>query len=173
LDELESLKPEFKRRLDKLNESHIQAPLPEENGFNMALQSPANTSLEWPAVNKRYNSSMDFKQVITVSYIFTSIVGMLKILKIFSSVLMVPELEGIENFKTSLGSNGTWTWRDRKFSSVLMVPELELVDCTRFWLFCSYVLAYGLYLLPISTLILFSDIFAVCWIGLTIFTETQ
>lgn len=62
LDELESLKPEFKRRLDKLNESRIQAPLPEENGFDMALQSPANSSLEWPAVNKRYNSSMDFKQ---------------------------------------------------------------------------------------------------------------
>nr|XP_027192616.1 AMSH-like ubiquitin thioesterase 3 isoform X2 [Cicer arietinum] len=62
LDELESVKPEFKRRLDKLNESHLQAPLPEENGFNMALQSPASSSLEWPAVNKRYNSSMDFKQ---------------------------------------------------------------------------------------------------------------
>lgn len=62
LDELESLKPEFKRRLDKLNESRIQAPLPEENGFDMALQSSANSSLEWPAVNKRYNSSMDFKQ---------------------------------------------------------------------------------------------------------------
>ncbi|MCH92190.1 AMSH-like ubiquitin thioesterase 3-like [Trifolium medium] len=61
LDEVESLKPEFKRRLDKLNESRVQAPLPEENGFNMAMQSPANSSLEWPAVNKRYNSSMDFK----------------------------------------------------------------------------------------------------------------
>jgi STAM-binding protein len=62
LDELESLKPEFKRRLEKLNESRVQAPLLEENGFNMAMQSPANSSLEWPAVNKRYNSSMDFKQ---------------------------------------------------------------------------------------------------------------
>lgn len=93
MDELESLKPEFKRRLDKLNESRIQAPLPEENGFDMALQSSANSSLEWPAVNKRYNSSMDFKQVRTVSYIFTSIVGTLKILRIFSSVPMVPDLD--------------------------------------------------------------------------------
>ncbi|KAJ1383292.1 USP8 dimerization domain [Sesbania bispinosa] len=61
LDELESLKPEFKRRLEKLNESHVEAPLPEENGYR-ALQSSVNSSLEWPAVNKNYNSSMDFKQ---------------------------------------------------------------------------------------------------------------
>jgi STAM-binding protein len=85
LDELESLKPEFKRRLEKLNESRVQAPLLEENGFNMAMQSPANSSLEWPAINKRYNSSMDFKQVRTDLF-FISTVGLLKILYLFSSV---------------------------------------------------------------------------------------
>ncbi|XP_027331193.1 AMSH-like ubiquitin thioesterase 3 [Abrus precatorius] len=62
LDELESLKPEFKRRLKKLNYSRAEAPLPEENDFNKASQSSVNSSLEWPAVNKSYNSSMDFKQ---------------------------------------------------------------------------------------------------------------
>lgn len=62
LNELESLKPEFKRRVEKLNESHVKAPLPQENGSNKALQSSVNSSLEWPAVNKSYNLSMDFKQ---------------------------------------------------------------------------------------------------------------
>lgn len=68
LDELESLKPEFKRRLDKLNKPRVQAPLPEKNGFNTALQSPAYSSLEWSAVDKRHDSSMDFKQVRTMCY---------------------------------------------------------------------------------------------------------
>ncbi|KAK7348092.1 hypothetical protein VNO80_22641 [Phaseolus coccineus] len=63
LDELESLKPEFKRRVDKLKDLHVKAPLPEENGFNMALQSSVNSSLEWPVVNKSNNLNMDFKQL--------------------------------------------------------------------------------------------------------------
>ncbi|RDX87413.1 AMSH-like ubiquitin thioesterase 3 [Mucuna pruriens] len=62
LDELESLKPEFKRRVEKLNDSHVKALLPEENGFNNALQSSVNSSLEWPAFNKSYNVGVDFKQ---------------------------------------------------------------------------------------------------------------
>lgn len=53
LDELESLKPEFKRRVEKMNDSHVKAPFPEENGFNKALQSSVNSSLQWPAVNKQ------------------------------------------------------------------------------------------------------------------------
>ncbi|KHN02918.1 AMSH-like ubiquitin thioesterase 3 [Glycine soja] len=53
LDELESLKPEFKRRVEKMNDSHVKAPFPEENGFNKALQSSVNSSLEWPAVSKQ------------------------------------------------------------------------------------------------------------------------
>ncbi|XP_027920656.1 AMSH-like ubiquitin thioesterase 3 isoform X2 [Vigna unguiculata] len=62
LDELESLKPEFKRRVEKLKDLHVKAPLPEENGFNKALQSSVNSSLEWPVVNKSNNLSVDFKQ---------------------------------------------------------------------------------------------------------------
>ncbi|CAJ1940896.1 unnamed protein product [Sphenostylis stenocarpa] len=62
LDELESLKPEFKRRVKKLKDLHVKAPLPEENGCNKALQSSVNSSLEWSAVNKSNNLSMDFKQ---------------------------------------------------------------------------------------------------------------
>jgi len=65
LDELESLKPEFKRRVEKLKDLHVKAPLPEENGFNKALQSSVNSSLEWPVVNKSNNLSVDFKQVRT------------------------------------------------------------------------------------------------------------
>lgn len=56
------MKPEFKRRVEKLNESRAKAPLPIENGFDMALQSSVNSSLDWPAVNKSYKTSMDFKQ---------------------------------------------------------------------------------------------------------------
>ena len=53
LDELESLKPEFKRLVEKMNDSHLKAPFLEENGFNKALQSSVNSSLEWPAVSKQ------------------------------------------------------------------------------------------------------------------------
>ncbi|CAK8563755.1 unnamed protein product [Lathyrus sativus] len=66
LDELESLKPAFKRRLDKLNKPRVQAPLPGKNGFNTASQSPAHSSLEWSAVDKRHDSNMDFKQSVGV-----------------------------------------------------------------------------------------------------------
>ncbi|XP_047174715.1 AMSH-like ubiquitin thioesterase 3 [Vigna umbellata] len=62
LDELESLKPEFKRRVEKLKYLHGKASLPKENGFNKALQSSVNSSLEWPVVNKSNNLSVDFKQ---------------------------------------------------------------------------------------------------------------
>ncbi|KAK7387964.1 hypothetical protein VNO78_22763 [Psophocarpus tetragonolobus] len=62
LDELESLKPEFKHRVKKLNDLHVKAPLTEENGFNKALLSSENSSLEWPAVNKSNNLSMGYKQ---------------------------------------------------------------------------------------------------------------
>ena len=51
LDELESLKPEFKRLVEKMNDSHLKAPFLEENGFNKALQSSVNSSLEWLAVS--------------------------------------------------------------------------------------------------------------------------
>ncbi|KAL2338974.1 hypothetical protein Fmac_013420 [Flemingia macrophylla] len=62
LNELESLKPEFKRRVEKLNDMHLKAPLLLENGSNKVWQSSVNSSLEWPAVNENYNLSMDFKQ---------------------------------------------------------------------------------------------------------------
>ncbi|KAL1334894.1 hypothetical protein HN51_063846 [Arachis hypogaea] len=62
IDELEALRPEFKLLVNKLNNSHLEAPLPGENSFNMALPSSANSSLEWPPVNKSSNSPMDFRQ---------------------------------------------------------------------------------------------------------------
>lgn len=65
LDELESLKPQFKRQLEKLNDSRVKAPLPKENAFNKDLESSVNSSLEWPAVNKSSDLSLDFKQVRT------------------------------------------------------------------------------------------------------------
>lgn len=83
LDELESLKPEFKRRVENLNDSHVKAPLPKENGFNQALQSSANSSLDWPAVNRSYNLGMDFKQVRTWLTCFSINFWMLKILNLF------------------------------------------------------------------------------------------
>ncbi|KAK7342468.1 hypothetical protein VNO80_25422 [Phaseolus coccineus] len=47
-----NIMPEFKCRVEKLKDLHVKAPLPEKNGFNMALQSSLNSSLEWPIVNK-------------------------------------------------------------------------------------------------------------------------
>ncbi|OIW00139.1 hypothetical protein TanjilG_29129 [Lupinus angustifolius] len=64
LDELESLKPDFKHQWENLNDSHVKASFPEGNGFNKALESSLNSSLEWPSVNKSSNSSMDFKRPV-------------------------------------------------------------------------------------------------------------
>ncbi|XP_019455986.1 PREDICTED: AMSH-like ubiquitin thioesterase 3 [Lupinus angustifolius] len=62
LDEVESLKPEFKRRWEKLNDSRVKASFPEGNGFSKALESSVNSTLERPSVNKSSTLSMDFKQ---------------------------------------------------------------------------------------------------------------
>ncbi|KAF7813557.1 AMSH-like ubiquitin thioesterase 3 [Senna tora] len=51
LDELESLKPEFQRRVDELNNFHAKAQLPEDNGFNKPLDSPLTSPMEWPSVS--------------------------------------------------------------------------------------------------------------------------
>lgn len=53
LDELESLKPEFDRRVGELNKGHAGTQLPQLDGPERTLYSSENSSLEWPAVNKR------------------------------------------------------------------------------------------------------------------------
>ena len=65
LDELESLKPEFKRQVDELNDLHAKTGLAEDNGSNRALQSSGTSSLEWPPVCKSSSLSVDLKQVRT------------------------------------------------------------------------------------------------------------
>lgn len=66
LDELESLKPEFQRRVDVVSNSHAKAQLPEDNGFKKPLDTPLTSALEWPAVNKSSYMSTDYKQVRNV-----------------------------------------------------------------------------------------------------------
>ncbi|KAF7837754.1 AMSH-like ubiquitin thioesterase 3 [Senna tora] len=61
LDELESLKPEFKRRVNELNELHGNAQFPKANDSNKALQSSVASSLEWPGISNSSYMSMDFK----------------------------------------------------------------------------------------------------------------
>ncbi|KAK1567791.1 hypothetical protein Q3G72_016665 [Acer saccharum] len=62
LDELESLKPEFDRRVDELNRAHGGAQLLELDGTESTSYGAETSSLEWPAVNKRSYSSVDSKQ---------------------------------------------------------------------------------------------------------------
>ncbi|XP_065637464.1 AMSH-like ubiquitin thioesterase 3 [Quercus suber] len=57
LDELESLKPEFQRRVDELNEGHSGAGLPQLDGLELNSFGSEMYSLEWPAVNKNSYSS--------------------------------------------------------------------------------------------------------------------
>ena len=65
LDELESLKPEFQRRVDELNEGHSGAGLPQLDGLELNSFGSEIYSLEWPAVNKNSYSSVDNRQVWT------------------------------------------------------------------------------------------------------------
>ncbi|KAI9123161.1 hypothetical protein K1719_006050 [Acacia pycnantha] len=64
LDELESLKPEFKQKVDELNELHGNAHFPKANDSNKALHSSVSPSLEWPAVNNNSYSRVDSKQLL-------------------------------------------------------------------------------------------------------------
>ena len=60
LDELESLKPEFQRRLSEHNEAEAASQLPEIESTSYGLQT---SSLEWPPVNNR-SLSMNVRQVL-------------------------------------------------------------------------------------------------------------
>ncbi|KAI4334928.1 hypothetical protein L6164_013628 [Bauhinia variegata] len=62
LDELESLQPEFKRRVDELNDLHDTAQLPEDNDYGKALPSSFTSSLERPPINESSCLNTDFKQ---------------------------------------------------------------------------------------------------------------
>ncbi|KAK7833859.1 amsh-like ubiquitin thioesterase 3 [Quercus suber] len=67
LDELESLKPEFQRRVDELNEGHSGAGLPQLDGLELNSFGSEMYSLEWPAVNKNSYSSVDNRQLASVA----------------------------------------------------------------------------------------------------------
>lgn len=60
LDELESLKPEFQRRLSKHNEADAASQLPELETTSYGLQT---SSLEWPPVNNK-SLSTNVRQVL-------------------------------------------------------------------------------------------------------------
>ncbi|GKU85401.1 hypothetical protein SLEP1_g80 [Rubroshorea leprosula] len=68
LDELESLKPEFLRRVDELNEAQAGAQLLELDGQDRTSGSlVTSSSSEWPAVNRGTMSSMDSKRPANVA----------------------------------------------------------------------------------------------------------
>ncbi|KAM4116529.1 hypothetical protein ACJW30_02G056800 [Castanea mollissima] len=67
LDELESLKPEFQRLVDELNEGHSGAGLPQLDGLESNSFGSEIYSLEWPAVNKNSYSSVDNRQLASVA----------------------------------------------------------------------------------------------------------
>lgn len=62
LDELESLKPEFNRRVEELNRAHGGAQLRELDGTESTSNGAETSSLEWPAVKKSPYSAVDSKQ---------------------------------------------------------------------------------------------------------------
>ncbi|XP_059434480.1 AMSH-like ubiquitin thioesterase 3 [Corylus avellana] len=62
LDELESLKPEFNRQVDELNNAHSGATLSQLDGPESTSFGPEISNLEWPAVNKNSYLSFDIKQ---------------------------------------------------------------------------------------------------------------
>jgi STAM-binding protein len=65
LDELESLKPEFQRRVDELNNDHSGAGLPQLDGLESTSFGSETHSLEWPAVNRNSYLSVNNKRVWT------------------------------------------------------------------------------------------------------------
>ncbi|KAK6930241.1 USP8 dimerization domain [Dillenia turbinata] len=58
LDELESLKPEFQRRLNELNKAHAAAQHPPMNGLDVTSYGLGQSSLEWPS-NRKTHTSLD------------------------------------------------------------------------------------------------------------------
>jgi STAM-binding protein len=63
LDELESLKPEFNRQVDELNNAHSGTTLSQLDGPESTSFGSEISRLEWPAVNKNSYLSFDTKQV--------------------------------------------------------------------------------------------------------------
>lgn len=158
--------------------------MPEENGFNMALQSSANSSLEWPAANKSYNSSMDFKQVRACWWLFNiNCWDTENSISIFIYA-MVPGVA--TNGHLLRPHRNPWYRCNLKCLKISLLEfpfcwlcafSLSIYICVGvayiaqdFILFWSNVLACGLDLLLLSTL-LFPDISAACWIGFTLFME--
>ncbi|KAF3456307.1 hypothetical protein FNV43_RR00957 [Rhamnella rubrinervis] len=66
IDELESLKPEFNRQVSELDKAHARTQLPQLDGPEKTSYSSWNSSLEWPAVNKRL-PSINSKQPVSVA----------------------------------------------------------------------------------------------------------
>ncbi|KAE8731033.1 AMSH-like ubiquitin thioesterase 3 [Hibiscus syriacus] len=63
LDELESLKPEVRRRVEELNRPRAGTKLLESDGYEITSYGSEKTSpLDWPHVNKGSNMSLDIKQ---------------------------------------------------------------------------------------------------------------
>lgn len=67
LDELESLKPEFQRRVDELNRVYGRAQLVELDSTDRTSYGAETSSLEWPVVDRKSHSSMDTKRVQNLS----------------------------------------------------------------------------------------------------------
>lgn len=69
LDELESLKPEFQRRVDELNGAHSGARFPQLEGPESTSFSSETSSSEWPTHAKNSYLSIDTKRVQTLPMI--------------------------------------------------------------------------------------------------------
>ncbi|GMY27876.1 AMSH-like ubiquitin thioesterase 3 [Fagus crenata] len=67
LDELESLKPEFQRRVDELNNDHSGAGLPQLDGLESTSFGSETHSLEWPAVNRNSYLSVNNKRPASIA----------------------------------------------------------------------------------------------------------
>ncbi|KAK3002124.1 hypothetical protein RJ639_022216 [Escallonia herrerae] len=70
IDELESLKPEFQRQLDKLNKRHAGSQQDQVNDLQKAPYVSESSSSQWPVVsnNKQFLADMKFRESPNVSY---------------------------------------------------------------------------------------------------------
>ncbi|CAI0467093.1 unnamed protein product [Linum tenue] len=93
LEELESLKPEFNRRVEELNRGYSNVRIRELDGTEENSYDSQSSSPQWPSVNRRSSSGRDVAQVYVINAViislpawFLNLHGRTMMLKLFTQV---------------------------------------------------------------------------------------